>query len=68
MTIYISSIKNGITFAAVSTSGFTKLHVIQTTTRAFEYIYGVLWCVVLLTLSVRKQANKIISKNLLYTV
>ena len=41
MTTYITSMKNRITFAAVSTSGYTKLRVTQATTRAFELIYGV---------------------------
>ena len=30
-----------LAFAAVSTSGYTKLRVTQSTTRAFEYTHGV---------------------------
>ena len=41
MTTDIPSVKNRITFAAVSSSGYTKLRVTQSTTSTFEYIYGV---------------------------
>ena len=41
MTTYIPSMKNRITFAAVSASGYTQFRGTQSPTRAFEYIYGV---------------------------
>ena len=41
MTTYIPSMKNRITFTALSTSGYTKLRVTQATACAFEYIYVV---------------------------
>ena len=41
MTTYIQSMKNKITFAAVSASEYIKLRATQFTTRAFQYIYDV---------------------------
>ena len=39
-TTYIPSMNNRVPFAVVSTSGYTKLRVTQSTTRAFKiYMY-----------------------------